>query len=77
MRISICKTGMGLAFLCMAPLAALAEEKSYVCAINEVYDCVAVTGCSRISSVRRKCPGHYGGRYREEAAPLDAHRRRT
>ena len=49
MRISICNACIGLAFLCLTPSAAFAEEKSYVCAINEVYDCVAVTGCSRIS----------------------------
>ena len=49
MRISICKAYVALGFLCMAQSAAFAEEKSYVCAINEVYDCVAVTGCSRIS----------------------------
>jgi hypothetical protein len=33
----------------MAPAAGFAAEKSYLCAINEVYECVAVTGCSRIS----------------------------
>ena len=49
MRISISKMGVGLAFLCMVPTSGFAEEKSYVCAINEVYECVAVTGCSRIS----------------------------
>jgi hypothetical protein len=33
----------------MVPTTGFAEEKSYVCAINEVYECVTVTGCSRIS----------------------------
>jgi hypothetical protein len=33
----------------MAPAVGFAAEKSYLCAINEVYECVAVTGCSRIS----------------------------
>jgi len=32
----------------MAPATSFAE-KSYLCAINEVYECVAMTGCSRIS----------------------------
>ena len=49
MRISISKACMALAFLCMTPTTGFAEEKSYVCAINEVYECVTVTGCSRIS----------------------------
>ena len=40
---------VGLAFLCMTPATGFAEEKSYVCAINEVYECVTVTGCSRVS----------------------------
>ena len=49
MRISISKACVGLAFLCMTPATGFAEEKSYVCAINEVYECVTVTGCSRVS----------------------------
>jgi hypothetical protein len=49
MRISISNVCVGLAFLCMVPTTGFTEEKSYVCAINEVYECVAVTGCSRIS----------------------------
>ena len=49
MRISISKFCVGLVFLCMVPAAGFAAEKSYLCAINEVYECVAVTGCSRIS----------------------------
>ena len=43
------KPCVGLALLCMTPATGFAEEKSYVCAINEVYECVAVTGCSRVS----------------------------
>ena len=49
MRNSISKACVGLAFLCMTPATGFAEEKSYVCAINEVYECVTVTGCSRVS----------------------------
>ena len=29
--------GLGLAFLCIIPAIGFAEEKSYLCAINEVY----------------------------------------
>jgi hypothetical protein len=46
MRISISKVCLGLAFSCIVPATGLTEEKSYLCAINEVYECVAVTGCS-------------------------------
>jgi len=49
MRISISKLCMGLASLCMVPTTGFSAEKSYLCAINEVYECVSVTGCSRIS----------------------------
>ena len=49
MRNSISKACVALAFLCMTPTTGFAEEKSYVCAINEVYECVTVTGCSRVS----------------------------
>ena len=49
MRNSISKVCLGLAFSCIVPATGLTEEKSYLCAINEVYECVAVTGCSRIS----------------------------
>ncbi len=49
MRLSISKLCLGLAVLGMASTPGLAEEKSYVCAINEVFECTAVTGCARIS----------------------------
>jgi hypothetical protein len=49
MRISISKLCLGLAVHCAASSPGLAQEKAYVCAINEVYECVPVTGCSRIS----------------------------
>ena len=48
MRISISKACLGFAFTCIASAPALAEQ-AYLCAINEVYECVAVAGCSRIS----------------------------
>jgi hypothetical protein len=48
MRLSISKACLGLAVLCMTSATSYAE-KSYLCAVNEVYECVAVTGCSRVS----------------------------
>jgi len=36
-----------IVFVACAP--SLAAEKSYLCAINDVYECVDVTGCNRIS----------------------------
>ena len=49
MRILIFRICLGLIFICMVPATGSTAEKSYLCAINEVYECVAVTGCSRIS----------------------------
>jgi hypothetical protein len=48
MRRSIYKAGLGLAVLCVTSATSFAEE-AYLCAVNEVYECVAVTGCKRIS----------------------------
>lgn len=48
MRISVSGACLGLAFLC-ASTAAFADDKAYLCAINEVFECTAVTGCNRIS----------------------------
>ena len=48
MRLSIYKAGLGLALLCVTSATSFAEN-SYLCAINEVYECVAVTGCKRVS----------------------------
>jgi len=49
MRLSIFKLCVGLALIGLIPSTGFTAEKSYLCAINEVYECVAVTGCSRIS----------------------------
>src|SRR6516225_6189933 len=49
MRNSTFKLCVGLAFVCTLPATGFSAEKSYLCAINEVYECVAMTGCSRIS----------------------------
>jgi hypothetical protein len=48
MRLSIHGAGLGLTVLCVTSATSFAE-KSYLCAINEVYECVAVTGCKRVS----------------------------
>ena len=50
MRNSISKACVGLA-LSMHDAGGLASPRRsrYVCAITEVYECVTVTGCSRIS----------------------------
>lgn len=37
-----------IAGLCALPVAASAE--SYICAVGEVYECEAVTGCKRVST---------------------------
>jgi hypothetical protein len=47
MRLSIYKAGLGLAILCVTSATSFAEN-SYLCAISEVYECVAVTGCKRV-----------------------------
>jgi hypothetical protein len=49
MRISISKVCFGLALLSAASSPGFAQEKSYICAINEVFECTPVTGCARIS----------------------------
>lgn len=55
MRLLILRLGFGLAFLCMASATSFAE-KAYLCAINEVYECVAVKGCNRISLATANLP---------------------
>jgi len=57
MRNSISKACVGLAFLCMTPAPGFAEEKSYVCEINEVYECVTVTGPISTKKSRRQAAG--------------------
>lgn len=49
MRLSIPKACLGLTLLVVTSASSLAAEKPYVCAINEVYECVDVKGCQRIS----------------------------
>ena len=49
MRMTISKACLGLAVFCLAPTASFAAEKSYVCAVHEVFECVAVKGCTPIT----------------------------
>jgi hypothetical protein len=47
-RASIFTASM-IAFLGLAPTGAFAAAGSYLCAIGEVHECLAVTGCKRVS----------------------------
>ncbi len=40
--------GLGLAALCVTSATSFAEQ-SYLCAINEIYECVSIAGCKRVS----------------------------
>jgi hypothetical protein len=40
--------GLGLAALCVTSATSFADQ-SYLCAINEVYECVGIAGCKRVS----------------------------
>jgi hypothetical protein len=46
MRLLIYKVLLGLAVLCAASAPSFAR---YLCAINEVYECIAIEGCKRVS----------------------------
>jgi len=48
MRNSVLGPAALIAGLCALPVAASAE--SYICAVSEVYECVAVEGCKRVST---------------------------
>ena len=45
--ISMMSLSLTVSVACTTP--SLAAEKSYLCAIHDVYECVDVTGCNRIS----------------------------
>ena len=49
MRSMISKAGLGLICLLTAPAAASAIEGTYMCAFTDVYECVEVAGCKRVS----------------------------
>jgi hypothetical protein len=46
LRISISKVCVAIA-ICVAPTHGFAAASSYLCAISEAYECMAVTGCKR------------------------------
>jgi len=56
MRRMIYKAGLGLAALCVTSATSFAEQ-SYLCAINEIYECVGITGCKRVSPKRANLAG--------------------
>ena len=49
MRILISMMSLSLTVSVASTAPSLAAEKSYLCAIHDVYECVDVTGCNRIS----------------------------
>ena len=55
--ISMMSLSLTVSVACTTP--SLAAEKSYLCAIHDVYECVDVKGCNRISSDSepRRCHG--------------------
>jgi hypothetical protein len=51
MRNSMLRASALVAGLCALPVAASAAVSgSYICAIGEVYECMGVTGCKRVST---------------------------
>ena len=49
MRILMSMMSLSLVYVACTTTPSLAAEKSYLCAIHDVYECVDVTGCDRIS----------------------------
>lgn len=49
MRSMISKAGLGLMFLVAAPASLAAAEGTFTCAFTDVYECVDVKGCHRVS----------------------------
>lgn len=49
MRSIISKAGLGLICLFAAPASVVAAEGTYMCAFTDVYECVEVQGCKRVS----------------------------
>ncbi|MEM7191368.1 MAG: hypothetical protein AAF405_00625 [Pseudomonadota bacterium] len=49
MRSMISKAGLGLICLLAAPASASAVEGTYMCAFTDVYECIEVAGCKRVS----------------------------
>jgi len=49
MRSMISKAGLGLICLLAAPATVSAAGGTYMCAVTDVYECVEVAGCKRVS----------------------------
>ncbi|WP_141701853.1 hypothetical protein [Methyloceanibacter stevinii] len=49
MRSMISKSGLGLICLLAVPATVSAAEGTYMCAVTDVYECVEVAGCKRVS----------------------------
>ncbi len=49
MRSMISKAGLGLLCLFAAPASVAAAEGTYTCAFTEVFECVDVAGCKRVT----------------------------
>ena len=49
MRSMIFKAGLGLICLLAVPATASAVKGTYMCAFTDVYECVEVAGCKRVS----------------------------
>jgi len=49
MRSMISKAGLGLVCLLAAPATVSAAEGTYMCAVTDVYECIEVAGCKRVS----------------------------
>jgi hypothetical protein len=50
MRSMISKAGLGLLCMLAAPAAVSAASGTYVCAFTDVFECVDVEGCKRVSN---------------------------
>lgn len=49
MRSMFSKAGLGLICLLAAPATVSAASGTYMCAVTDVYECVEVAGCKRVS----------------------------
>ena len=49
MRSMISKAGLGLICLLAAPATVSAAEGTYMCAFTDIYECVEVAGCKRVT----------------------------
>lgn len=50
MRSMISKAGLGLLFLFAAPASVSAVEGTFTCAFSDIFECVDVAGCKRVTN---------------------------